>query len=142
MAWINSLETAFFLYRSRTALDARSGECRSILRVARARNAGNGLTGYLHHEDGRFYQWLEGPAEALQHTGALIERDPRHQDLDYLWRGTQPQRQFDGWDMGFGAAKPGSLFDWVAENGVRVGDAVDFARGVLGFMQGALARGA
>lgn len=127
--------TAFFLYRSRTALDARSGECRAILQAARDRNAQYGLGGYLHHEDGRFYQWLEGPAEALQQVGALIESDPRHSDIDYLWRGTQDQRQFAGWRMGFGSSEPGTLFDWIAETGVRVGDGARFARGVLEFMR-------
>lgn len=127
--------TAFFLYRSRTTLDARSGQCRAILQAARARNAEYGLTGYLHHEDGRFYQWLEGPAEALQQVGALIEADPRHEGVEYLWRGERPERQFAGWRMGFGSSEPGTLFDWIAENGVQVGDAGRFARGLLDFMR-------
>ena len=128
------METQFFLYRSRTAFDARSAECRAILQAARSRNVQYGLTGYLHHEDGRFYQWLEGPAAGLSEVGALIEADPRHVGLEYLWRGTQDERQFAGWRMGFGSSEPGALFDWVAEHGVRVGDNARFARGLLDFM--------
>lgn len=129
------METAFFLYRSRTALDPRSGECRAILQAARTRNAHYGLTGYLHHEDGRFYQWLEGPAQALAEVGALIEADSRHDGLHYLWRGTHAERQFAAWRMGFGSSEPGALFDWIAENGVQVGDSGQFARGLLNFMR-------
>lgn len=131
------MQTGFFLYRSKTALHARSAACDAILTAARGRNAALDLTGYLHCEDGHFYQWLEGPPQPLTEVGALIEGDPRHFGIEYLWRGTQPERRFSGWAMGFGAAAPGTLFDWVAERGVHVGNRGDFARGVLDFMQSA-----
>ena len=68
-----SLESGCFLYRSRTALNARSSDFQAILIAARRRNQELGLTGYLHYEDGHFYQWLEGPAEALAQVAALVE---------------------------------------------------------------------
>ena len=37
--------------------------------------------------------------------------------------------------MGFGSSEPGALFDWIAENGVQVGDSGQFARGLLNFMR-------
>lgn len=129
-----SLESGCFLYRSRTALNARSSDFQAILIAARRRNQELGLTGYLHYEDGHFYQWLEGPAEALAQVAALVEADPRHTHIEYLWRGTQAWRQFAGWDMGYGSSAPGTLFDWVAEREVHVSDRAEFARAVLGFM--------
>lgn len=128
------METSCFLYRSQTALDARSPEIQMILIAARSRNADMGLSGYLHYEDGHFYQWLEGPEDALAQVGALIESDPLHEDLTYLWRGTQEQRQFSGWEMGFGSSASGTLFEWVADRDIHVGDRLSFGRGLLAFM--------
>ncbi|MDS9468382.1 BLUF domain-containing protein [Paracoccus sp. MBLB3053] len=129
------METAFFLYRSRTALTPRSAKCADILRESRARNLSLALTGYLHLEDGSFYQWLEGPAVALNDVGEMIERDPRHHDVDFLWRGHQNGRQFQNWQMGFGTSNAGILFDWVANEGIQVSDGGAFARGLLAFMR-------
>ena len=42
--------------------------------------------------------------------------------------------------MGFGISDPGTLFEWVAQQGIRVGDAADFARGLLGFLRAATGR--
>ncbi|UXU74610.1 MULTISPECIES: BLUF domain-containing protein [unclassified Paracoccus (in: a-proteobacteria)] len=128
------MECAFLLYKSRTGVQPRSAECSDILASARRRNEELHLSGYLHLEDGQFYQWLEGPEAALNQVAALIEADPRHYDMTYLWRGTQPQRMFGDWHMGFGSADPGTLFDWVVRSGVTVGDVAGFARGLLGFM--------
>jgi hypothetical protein len=105
------------------------------LQALRNRNAEYGLTGYLHYEDGQFYQWLEGPGEALKQIAALIEADPCHSCLEYLWRGEQAERQFAGWRAGFVGPGQALLFDWIAENGVQVGDGPSFARGLLGFMR-------
>ena len=132
------METAFFLYRSRTELTAKSGQCTDILNEARARNLDLDLTGYLHLEDGRFYQWLEGPSEPLALVRDMILRDPRHRNVEFLWQGGQPERLFDGWRMGFGTSHAGTLFDWVAERGVKVSDLQDFARGLRDFMLNAL----
>lgn len=128
------METAFLLYRSRTSLTAKSSGCAEILAEARTRNQSLDLTGYLHLEDGCFYQWLEGPAEALTKVGEMIAADPRHWDVDFLLRGTQHGRQFSGWQMGFGTSNAGMLFEWVLEQGVQVSDPASFAHGLLDFM--------
>ncbi|WP_155094851.1 BLUF domain-containing protein [Paracoccus aestuariivivens] len=129
------METAFFLYRSRTELTARSTQCADILHEARTRNLELGLTGYLHLEDGRFYQWLEGPALPLDDVGQMIVRDQRHRDVEFLWRGNQTERRFPNWQMGFGTSSAGTLFDYVADQGIQVSDLKLFATGLLQFMQ-------
>ena len=129
------MQTGFLLYRSRTDLDPRSPGCAAILAEARSRNRALDLTGRLHLEDGRFYQWLEGPPEALDTVRAKIAGDPRHRDMTILQTGWQEQRQFQGWDMGFGISDPGTLFAWIAQHGVSVSDTADFARGLLGFLR-------
>lgn len=99
------------------------------------RNSGLDLTGYLHLEDGLFYQWLEGPKAALDQMRDRIARDIRHRDMETLWSGEQVERQFGEWQMGFGLSDPGTLFAWVAQNGVSVSDPAEFARGVLRFLR-------
>lgn len=95
------------------------------------------LTGHLHLEDGLFYQWLEGPPEALEGVRRKIARDIRHHSMETLWKGEQSERQFGNWHMGFGISDPGTLFNWVAQRGVSVSDMAEFSRGVLAFMRAA-----
>ncbi|WP_167620064.1 BLUF domain-containing protein [Paracoccus ravus] len=128
------MTTAFLLYRSQTTLRAKSSACTEILHEARERNRELGVTGYLHLEDGHFYQWLEGPLVALEDVMARIERDPRHSDIEKLCRGTQRGRHFGRWEMGFGTSNRGTLFDWIAEHDVQVGNPGAFSSGLLAFM--------
>lgn len=117
----------------------KSAQCADILKEARARNRDLQLTGYLHLEDGAFYQWLEGPAGPLEDVAQMILRDPRHDNVEFLWRGHQDARQFGAWWMGFGTSRAGRLFDWVADQGVQVGDPRSFSTGLLDFMRNSLA---
>lgn len=128
------METGCFLYRSTSSLRAGDRGMGAILGEARERNRRLDLTGYLHYEDGSFYQWLEGPPGPLAEVATLIERDPRHRDLRYLLRGTQRGRRFQGWHMGFGVSDPGTLFQWISDSGVSPQDEAGFARAVLDFL--------
>ncbi|MFD1881147.1 BLUF domain-containing protein [Paracoccus pacificus] len=129
----NELTTEFVLYHS-TATGQGCADCHDILREARARNARLHLTGYLHQEDGRYYQWLEGPAAELAEVMALILSDPRHRDVHYLRSGAQAERKFGGWAMCFGLTSAGSFFDWVAEYGTSLRSEEKFADALLKFM--------
>lgn len=131
--------TSCFLYRSTCTASEPKLACRAILAEARQRNLLLDLTGYLHFEDGVFYQWLEGPAASLAQVEALIRRDPRHRDMHFLFRGTQDSRKFADWQMGFAVSDPGTLFEWVANKGVSPMDRARFASGILEFMEGAQA---
>ncbi|MRX50733.1 hypothetical protein GI374_09800 [Paracoccus sp. S-4012] len=134
------METGCFLYRS-TARLGSDRDLRAILAEARDRNTRLDLTGYLHCEDGSFYQWLEGPPEPLAEVATMIERDRRHQDMRYLLRGTQAVRQFKDWRMGFGVSDPGTLFEWIAERGISRLDEARLARSILGFLLSEPVRG-
>lgn len=127
------MQTGFFLYRSIARLPDGERGLRAVLDEARERNRRLELTGYLHLEDGIFFQWLEGPPGPLAEVAAMIERDPRHRDLRYLSRGMQPARRFDGWRMGFGVSEPGTLFQWVADQRVSPLHDEQFAQAILGF---------
>ena len=72
---------------------------RGLERSARARNRREGVTGLAVYEDGRFFQWLEGPTEALDRVWSSIRHDRRHTDIADFTVCSTPARMFDGWDM-------------------------------------------
>jgi methanogenic corrinoid protein MtbC1 len=55
----------------------------------------------LIHEGDRFFQWLEGPGEALEGLWSSIKRDDRHSDIELLGEGVTPIRLFSEWDLRF-----------------------------------------
>ena len=72
-----------------------------LLSVARARNAGHGVTGMLLYAYESFMQQLEGEDDAVDSIFASIQRDPRHRNLRLLDRRTITERRYPGWAMGF-----------------------------------------
>lgn len=105
----------YCLYRSmahpqldRPALDA-------ILDWSRVRNRMRGLTGCLHHENGTFFQWIEGPWQQVFHLQDRLRDDDRHMNMTVLDQGTLERRLFPDWEMRFSDRQAGSLFDWLAD---------------------------
>lgn len=108
------------LYRSRTAL-TRSDFAASGAPVEFARrNAERQITGYLHLEDGQFFQHIEGPAEAVTHLWSAIQADPRHRDVALVSHAPASARRFAGWAMGYDITEARSLFDWTARSGLSI----------------------
>lgn len=105
-----------------------------ILTAARRRNQSLGLTGCLHHEDGLFFQWLEGPAPELQKVIDLLHRDPRHQGIEVLGQGRLRQRHFQEWRMRFSDRDRASLMDWFALSDNSTVHRDDYAGGVTAFL--------
>ncbi|HRO15468.1 MAG TPA: BLUF domain-containing protein [Paracoccus sp. (in: a-proteobacteria)] len=128
-------DLAFLLYRSETTMPPLSDAARDLLATARRVNAGLGLTGFLHHEDGFFFQWLEGPAEPLDMIAGRLEADPRHFNLTWLWRGTETGRQFAGWKMGYSTRDDSSIMGWLVAHPVAQRERQAYAASVLAFLQ-------
>lgn len=59
------------------------------------------ITGYLSWKRGRFFQYLEGPEEAVRALMARIERDQRHDVARVLELSLFEERLFVDWDMRF-----------------------------------------
>ena len=59
------------------------------------------ITGYLHYAPERhtFFQYLEGPREAVRGLMAEIAEDDRHRIRNILELGEIGQRNFPGWSM-------------------------------------------
>lgn len=135
-------DLSFLLYRSETTLAPRSEAANQLLAQARRNNLALGLTGFLHHEENFFFQWLEGPSEPLALMAARMEADPRHSHLTYLWRGTQEQRQFGEWKMGYSTSDDSSILAWLLAHPYAQRESQAYASTVLGFLQDRRARGA
>ncbi|MBM3604633.1 MAG: BLUF domain-containing protein [Alphaproteobacteria bacterium] len=124
----------FFLYRSTARPDLTSDDMKDILQVARRRNQALGLTGCLHHEEGLFFQWLEGPQAALMHVRDLILQDSRHRDVVMLDQGGLDHRRFQDWQMRFSDRDRASLMDWFARSTSPTVHRGEYAGGVVAFM--------
>lgn len=82
------------LYESQARRALSEGELLQLLGAAQARNRREGVTGLLIYEEGRFLQWLEGPAEGVGRVWQSIRRDRRHGDITVLGEAPSPARCF------------------------------------------------
>ncbi|WDA11502.1 BLUF domain-containing protein [Paracoccus marcusii] len=126
----------FVLYRSTARAGLDGSAMQDILRTARHRNQSLGLTGCLHHEDGLFFQWLEGPADGLRKVVASLMDDDRHRDFEILDQGALDHRRFQDWRMRFSDRDRASLMDWFARSDSSTVHRGDYAGGVVAFMMG------
>jgi methanogenic corrinoid protein MtbC1 len=69
------------------------------LRTAQERNRSESITGRLVYDEGRFFQWLEGPAEGLRRVWQSIRSDRRHTSIALLGESPTPVRAFGDFDM-------------------------------------------
>ena len=86
-------------YRSRAVDPMSTEQLRELERGAQVRNRAAGLTGRAIYDDGRFFQWLEGPADSLSRVWESVRRDRRHVDIEGVTIASTPARVFGGWDM-------------------------------------------
>lgn len=74
-------------------------EVQRILVESRRNNTSSDVSGVLHFADGRFFQYLEGPADRVDALYAKICRDDRHTNVRRLTRRPLPRRRFGGLPM-------------------------------------------
>lgn len=86
-------------YRSRANGKPTWAELDALTRSAQQRNRAAGLTGMLLYEDGRFFQWIEGPPDKLEPVWQSIRGDARHREIDVMSMRVCDHRMFAGWDM-------------------------------------------
>jgi hypothetical protein len=72
-----------------------------VLRVSRANNERDDVTGLLLYQGGNFIQLLEGESTAIDTIYARIEKDPRHHSCLRMLDGEAEERLFPDWSMGF-----------------------------------------
>ncbi|MDQ1902655.1 BLUF domain-containing protein [Paracoccus sp. WLY502] len=106
------------LYRSEAKTAADGNADQQILSAAQVRNTSLNVTGFLYREDDVFYQWLEGPADAVRQIFSSILKDPRHHQVKKLSEIPISNRSFRPWPMAYSDGSIISLFDWAAETDI------------------------
>ena len=76
-------------------------ELDALLLDARDFNTDVGVSGALLHQDGSFFQYLEGPEDGVGQVYARIKKSRRHRGLIELVCEPVQQRYFSTWSMGF-----------------------------------------
>jgi hypothetical protein len=69
------------------------------------------VTGFLHHEHGGFYQYIEGKKDYIETLLAKIRRDPRHFGMTILSCDHREHRLFPDFEMGFSRAHGRTIAD-------------------------------
>ncbi|MBZ9628071.1 BLUF domain-containing protein [Psychroflexus sp. CAK57W] len=67
----------------------------------REKNKQLAITGILLLIQGKFVQYIEGPAEEIDRVYESINQDKRHTDLILLDSGELDERQFKDWSMAY-----------------------------------------
>lgn len=90
-----------YVSRSNLKLPAEAGEVEAVVAMSRHRNARLGVTGALVFTERHFAQYLEGPAAGLEELMNSIGGDPRHRDVQLVYREEVPARRFDTWALAY-----------------------------------------
>lgn len=88
-------------FETDSSSSAIAPEVSRILMQSRRNNREQHIGGVLHFGDGYFFQYLEGPADAVDRLYAVICRDARHDDVQRLTRRPIRHRRFSDWSMKF-----------------------------------------
>jgi hypothetical protein len=73
---------------------------RTIIAKSIQNNRLDNVTGFLLAGEGRFLQWLEGPAVNVRETFERIAKDARHADIVTIADDAAEGRRFRDWNMG------------------------------------------
>ncbi|MGI4808376.1 MAG: BLUF domain-containing protein [Janthinobacterium lividum] len=87
------------VYRSRATRPLTPAELLDLTKVAERRNRAESITGLMLYDDSSFFQWLEGPDDAVARVMHSITGDTRHTDIEVLTRRPTARRNFHGWSM-------------------------------------------
>lgn len=93
--------TALAYTSTATANLRTAGAMDELLLKARAFNSQVGVTGVLLHNDGTFFQYIEGPTQAVEEVYRRILKSPGHCHVYELFRDRISQCHFSSWTMGF-----------------------------------------
>ncbi|RVV97820.1 BLUF domain-containing protein [Mesobaculum littorinae] len=99
-------------YRSHAEVQEFSVHSLDILREALARNARDGLTGFLHRDGPWFFQTLEGEPDKVHRLVDGLKRDWRHSWLKVLVTTELEQRRFDDWAMAYSTTADVSMMGY------------------------------
>jgi hypothetical protein len=88
------------IYASAATQSISKEEILDILKTAKGKNEGRGITGMLLFSEKSFFQVLEGPKAAVEGLFENISRDSRHTHVIKVFEGNVAKRYFQDWSMG------------------------------------------
>ncbi len=88
-------------YVSNAARPMRPRDLEALLIKARAYNQKVQVSGALLHHQDMFFQYLEGPADAIDQVYTRIKNSPDHNNLVELLNQLVEVRHFSRWHMAF-----------------------------------------
>lgn len=89
------------VYTSRATEPFDDGRLAELLTSSRESNGRADVSGFLLHREGRFIQFLEGPAGTVRSLVQKIAADPRHTRIRVLLEDPITARRFAEWTMGY-----------------------------------------
>jgi hypothetical protein len=89
------------IYCSAATPEFSLADLKTILQIARSKNAQQSVTGMLLYTSGSFFQVLEGDEARLTELFAHISLDPRHRNVTKIIHEPIAQRSFGDWTMGY-----------------------------------------
>jgi len=92
---INATRSFELSYRSSTSPLVGESDVQSMVERADMKNIENGVGGCLIYFEDHFFQILEGPKRKVLQVFERIKNDPRHAEVETLWRGPRDARVFD-----------------------------------------------
>jgi len=87
------------LYRSRATVPFDDQALADLVDGARERNRIRRITGALFFDNGRFLQWIEGPASSVSRLFSRIGSDARHEEVTVVSSGPTGERIFADWEL-------------------------------------------
>jgi hypothetical protein len=91
----------YLIYSSHRTAICTDQEIEKILDSCKKNNPKNNLTGILFHSKNYFLQYLEGEIEDITRLYDTLKKDPRHEKVMILKKGTTDKRYFPDWYMGY-----------------------------------------
>ncbi|MGI4858008.1 MAG: BLUF domain-containing protein [Janthinobacterium lividum] len=89
------------LYISRIAPEVTREDVDLLVAKSIARNAVEGITGFLVKAGEHFVQYLEGPRQVVVDCFARMEKDGRHTEVNLVACHRLSHRCFASWEMGY-----------------------------------------
>ena len=87
------------IYKSTAAPGVGTREVFDIVETSTERNPPRQITGFLLHDDDRFFQLIEGPAVDIANLLDELRADSRHREIAILQRVETTERLFADWGM-------------------------------------------
>ncbi|MCZ8193439.1 BLUF domain-containing protein [Brevundimonas sp.] len=100
-----ALEQIAYVSRARVEMDSLLAVA-ELLAASQRNNWRDEITGALAYSDGRFFQVVEGRAEAVERLMRRVEADPRHAGVKVVLRRPIEERAFPDWAMAVPRVSP------------------------------------